>query len=130
MLVNEIIKKIEDNKLFTEYMFRAKNIEKLLDERDKNPFDCSWMEVSNYLKKQEIPEEIIDEIDELRELVFLTCVAFEDCGELAGYASDDIELICMADYCSFKSPWLEKMITLYMYDIFPTGDILKNYPNL
>ncbi len=130
MLANEIIKKIEDKKLFTEYMFKAKNIDKLLDERDKNPFDSSWVEVSTYLEKQEIPKEIMDEIKKLCKLAFLTCVKFEGCSELAGYASDDMELICMADYCGFKSPWLEKMITLYMSNIFPTGDILKNYPNL
>lgn len=131
-LKGELVMSIELNKhlyellkigLIKEELFRDKDIDELLNLRDEERFDKKWMEVYSYIEsfKSEIQNKKI--IDDIRKEAFIKANSLSKSSDLAGYVSDDFELISEALEIGYNNKWLNGLFSCYLSGIFPCGEI-------
>lgn len=77
--------------------FTAIDIDHLLDNRDRDPFDSEWMrvyrEIEAIKKEKSYTDEDKNHASNIREKVFMKIYNLSGHGELAEYVSDDFGLI-------------------------------------
>lgn len=100
----------------------------MLDNRDRKPFDPEWVRVDKAVKQLELDQQLSDEdktaIDELRETTFKRTYQVVVNGELAGYVSDDFDLIARALVVDYRDAWLDALWAKYQTGDFPHGGLL------
>lgn len=99
----------------------------MLDKRDQKPFDSDWVKTNKAVKQLEAKQQLSDEdkttIDELREATFKKTYQVTSNEELAGYVSDDFDLIARALVVDYYDEWLFALWTQYQNGDFPHGDL-------
>ncbi len=121
-----LLEKIKDNKIITNELFEDYDIDEVLDLRDDKNFDLEWCRVYNEIEDLDIKEEDLIVINDIRKNVYLkVCDITEEC-EIAGYISDDFELISKAYIRGINDSWLNMVISLYANDIIPFGKLEKS----
>jgi hypothetical protein len=108
-------------------MFRSKDLELFLDERDDSNFDDEWIRVFNKINELEmkntIKSDLKNSIDRIREVSFKKAYEFTNNADLAGYVSDDMELIAKGILLEYQDKWLAAVYNLYKQKVFPHGKI-------
>lgn len=95
-------------------------IESALDSRDGDPFDSDWVDADRELElhKASLSSEDRGEIEELanalRKRVFSTVLKATGSSDLAGYVSDDFELVCAGLASKFNSKFMYSIVRSYM----------------
>ena len=89
-------------------------LEEYLDKRDSEAFETQWMQAFEAIQRPE-EETTLDTatIDEIRKTVFLKAFDVTGSGELAGYISDDFELIAKGLHFEYSSDFLTSMYHRY-----------------
>ena len=85
-----------------------------LDERGSEAFETQWMQAFEAIQQLE-EETTLDTatIDEIRKAAFLKAFDVTGNGELAGYVSDDFELIAKGLHFEYSSEFLASMYHHY-----------------
>lgn len=100
----------------------------MLDIRDQKEFEVEWLRVNQAVKQREESQQLSAEdktaIDELREATFKKTYQVTSNGELAGYVSDDFDLIARALVVNYRDSWLDTLWMQYQVGDFPHGDLL------
>ncbi|HVF84767.1 MAG TPA: hypothetical protein VM821_02210 [Abditibacteriaceae bacterium] len=100
----------------------------MLDNRDRKPFDPEWVRVDQAVKQLETNQQLSNEdkaaINELRETTFKKTYRVVENGELAGYVSDDFDLIARALIVDYHDAWLDALWMQYQTGNFPHGELL------
>jgi len=122
-LLDRVISIIKDENVLGPNMLRGREIDDVLDERDAESFDAEWTrvfkEVESRLKGLEIDQKGFDAIDLIRELSYKKAYSATGESELAGYVSDDFELISKAILVGYDEPWLTRLVQCYVSGEFP-----------
>ena len=96
----------------------------MLDSRDAQPFDGEWVRVykavEQFAKNSEFDTRVVDEI---RELTFKKAHQNTGNGEIAGYVSDDFDLLSRAIVADYSDEWLDLLWAEYQTGRFPHGDL-------
>ena len=129
-MLKRLNEKILNNDFFDKKYLQAIDIDELLDLRDNKEFDDEWVRVFEKTKEQSIKSETVEQINEIRENVFKKIYDFTENSDLAGYISDDFDLMCMAYIVDLNDEWLAKVAHIYNEKRIPSGKILvvaENY---
>ena len=106
--------------------FPAMDIDSLLDNRGRDPFDSEWMRVYREIEaiKKEKPytDEEKNYVSSIREKVFMKIFDLSGHGELAEYVSDDFGLIADSRLLKYSDIWLDKLILSYKNANIPCGN--------
>ena len=96
----------------------------LLDSRDAQPFDDEWVRVHKAIEQEKRASSLNTAIeDEIRELAFKKAYQNTGNGEIAGYVSDDFDLLARAIAVGYFDPWLNLLWNEYQAGRFPHGDL-------
>lgn len=120
-MLKDIIKKIEKNGTLSRNSFHKRDINTLLDLREEAEFDTEWMRVYNMLKQKEVNDIYKDDINTICEKAYLAAYELSNSSDIAGYISDDFELISKAYIVGLNDEWLNALIRSYTEDEFPCG---------
>ncbi len=129
-MLKRLNEKILNNDFFDKKYLQAIDIDELLDLRDNKEFDDEWVRVFEKTKEYSIKSETVEQINEIRENVFKKIYDFTENSDLAGYISDDFDLMCMAYIVDLNDEWLAKVAHIYNEKRIPSGKILvvaENY---
>lgn len=114
-----LLKKLQESNLFNTKNFQQLEIDDALDMRDEPDFEDDWMRVSDALEEMECSAEDATMIKEICKQAFLAVYHVTESGELAGYVSDDFELIAKAALSGYEDAWLNALIFTYAEGRFP-----------
>lgn len=104
-------------------------IEAVLDSRDTDPFDADWVRTDNALEahKALIAPDLCAHIDahanDLRKQLFVAILRASGSSDLAGYVSDDFEMICGGLACGFVSEFLFSLAAAYVEGWIPDNSM-------
>ena len=129
-MLKRLNEKILNNDFLDKKYLQAIDIDELLDLRDNKEFDDEWVRVFEKTKEYSIKSETVEQINEIRENVFKKIYDFTENSDLAGYISDDFDLMCMAYIVDLNDEWLAKVAHIYNEKRIPSGKILvvaENY---
>nr|WP_317360112.1 hypothetical protein [uncultured Tyzzerella sp.] len=121
-----LLEKIKDNKIITNELFEDYDIDAVLDLRDEKIFDLEWCRVYDKIKNIDIKKEDLTIINDIRKNIYLKVYDITEECEIAGYISDDFELISKAYISGINDCWLNMVITLYANNIIPFGKLEKS----
>lgn len=94
-----------------------------LHERDADPFDTEWMRIHRELKEVAISAEHKELLAEIRKAAFLSTMEATKNSELAGYISDDFDLLGRGLIADAADPWLNGLWVTYCEEKFPCGEL-------
>lgn len=107
--------------------FSNMDIDNLLDNRDKDPFDSEWVrvykEIEAIKKEKSYTDEDKNYASNVREKVFMKICNLSGHGELAEYVSDDFGLIVDSRILKYSDIWLDKLISSYESANIPCGNL-------
>lgn len=107
--------------------FTAIDIDNLLDNRDRDPFDSEWMrvygEIEAIKKEKSYTDEDKSYASNIREKAFMKIYNLSGHGELAEYVSDDFGLIVDSRILKYSDVWLDKLISSYENANIPCGNL-------
>lgn len=107
--------------------FTAIDIDNLLDNRDRDPFDSEWMrvyrEIEAIKKEKTYTDEDKNYVSNVREKAFMKIYHLSGHGELAEYVSDDFGLIMDSRILKYSDVWLDKLISSYKNASIPCGNL-------
>ena len=134
-LLAQLATLIEQTPLFTHAPFaKEAELHNALDARDSDPFDATWMAHYTALQPLEVTHPLQPEeralISRIRERAFKAAFATSSSADLAGYISDDFDLLARALCLDYESPWLSALLHSYVQGTFPTGDLLSHQSSL
>ena len=98
-------------------LFYGLNIDEYLDKRDSPPFDKEWVDADNSMKAIKI--EALSSVERIRERVYNSVYKITNSDELAGYISDDFELILINELQEEKNSWIEEKLNVYGQGCLP-----------
>lgn len=107
--------------------FEGLNVDELLDNRDREPFDSEWTrvykEVGNLKKENGFTDAQKKYSIEISKKAFMTISNLSGYGELAEYVSDDFCLIADSKQIFYSDEWLNKLIEKYNNAVIPSGEL-------
>ena len=125
--VENLLTLIRKGKLLGPATFDGLNIDSCLDIRDQPPFDPQWMQVNEQIEAMAaadpIDEQTVAQISSVAEAAFKTTFKLSASSDLAGYISDDFELIAKALSLGFEHEWLNALLQSYCKGQFPKGEL-------
>ena len=121
--VNEYLYHMLKKELLRKELLREKDINELLDLRDEKKFDEKWMEVYSQIDYQKDKIKNKKLIDDIRKEAFLKAYSLFESSDLAGYISDDFELISKGLEIEYYDKWLNGLFSCYLSNVFPCGEI-------
>jgi hypothetical protein len=121
---------LKNKEILSKDTFDVDNFDLILEQRDMEDLDCQWMRVLNLLDNESISDEDMILIDSIREFVFKAVYDFTDSSELAGYISDDFEIISKALVTKFNDEWLNAMFNEYLKNKIPCNSLKMSSSNL
>lgn len=113
--------------VLTERLFSGVEVDELLDMRDAMPFDQQWVDARQELTKTRLMNSLSEQekgwIEQIRERAYFLTYEKSGDGELAGYVSDDFEMIAEAVCTKQKQPWIYALLDQYISGKIPHGDL-------
>jgi hypothetical protein len=94
-----------------------------LDKRDQDPFDTEWVRAHRNVKDTPVSAAQEELLLEIRKAAFLGTMEATDNSDLAGYISDDLDLLARGLLADAADPWLNRLWAHYCEDKFPTGEL-------
>lgn len=104
-------------------------IESSLDSRDTYPFDSNWVRTNKELEshKMLLAPELRTEIDafsnDLRERTFAAILRATGSSDLAGYVSDDFEMICSGIAAGYVNTFVFSLAASYVAGRIPDNSM-------
>ena len=99
------------------------DVDAILNMRDEKVFDAEWGRNYECVENENISMLTKRMIDSIRENVFMSIYDITQDGELAGYVSDDFDLMCKAYVLDVEDEWLAKLVNAYVKKRIPFGDL-------
>lgn len=118
----KLYKLVNEGKLLGHELFKGVDLEKVLDERDTDPFDTIWVRVSEEVQSLD-PSYSNKKSEGIRELAFKASYKNGGEGDIAAYISDDFGLIDDALRLGYNSPWLSGLFQCYVNNSVPCGTL-------
>jgi len=104
-------------------------LDRALDARDEAAFEKAWLETFATLETtvplSQLPVRDRAAVDHIRELAYKAAFRATGSSDLAGYVSDDFDLIARAALTAFESPWLASVLRAYKGGHFPGPSTLS-----
>jgi hypothetical protein len=104
-------------------VFKELDLDKALDGRDEVSFDQTWINAFKSLEKLQIKTADIQTIDSIREAAFKVTYNHCEDSDLAGYISDDFELIAKAFLFNLDNSFINAIWLCYKKHIIPGNKI-------
>lgn len=122
-MLEKLLSKIKQGNMFSDRELLDLDENYVLDLRDEPEFEAEWLRLVEEVETIELSE--IDEmlINKICKHSFLAVYNITGSGELAGYISDDFELISKAITIRLNDPWLNSFILSYANSKFPYGEL-------
>ena len=121
--IQELINKIQNEKLLSATIFLGCDLDEILDVRDSESFEKDWLQcfkkIKNKLEKSPLTKPQIDLIDKLREVSFMAVSNATKQHEIASYISDDFELISKAALLGGSFEYAENLLNVYLAGELP-----------
>jgi hypothetical protein len=122
--LQEFKKQVDELDLLSQVAQSEDEQNNLLNRRDAQPFDGEWVRVQKAVEQTgKNGEADITVVDEIRELTFKKAYQRTGNGEIAGYVSDDFELLSLAIEADYSDEWLDLLWREYQMGRFPHGDM-------
>ena len=122
-MLEKLLNKIIEGKMFLNNELLDIDEDYVLDLRDKPEFEKEWLRIFEKFKNIELTETEILLINKIREQSFLAVYNITGSDELAGYISDDFEIICKGIISKFNDSWLNSFMFSYANYKFPYGEL-------
>lgn len=122
-MLEKILSKIKQGNMFSDKELLDLDENYVLDLRDEPEFENEWLRLSEIAEAVELSETEKTLIDKICKHSFLAVYNITASGELAGYISDDFELISKAMTIRLDDPWLNSFILSYANFKFPYGEL-------
>jgi hypothetical protein len=105
---------------FFQFLQAIDDWDSLLDQRDEEGFDASWVAQNEHLAALSYGASADEsDITKLREYAFKTALRLTSNAEAAGYVSDDIGLLAEAFSKKIMTAWLGELLSSYISGSFP-----------
>ncbi|MBC3948827.1 hypothetical protein [Pseudomonas folii] len=105
---------------FFQFLQAIDDWDSLLDQRDEEGFDASWVAQNEHLAALSYSASADEaDITKLREYAFKTALRLTSNAEAAGYVSDDIGLLAEAFSKKIMTAWLGELLSSYISGSFP-----------
>jgi hypothetical protein len=118
-----VLARLERGSLLGDATFAEVELDAVLDRRDEGEFDSIWSRVAAQVfgRWQQLPTEqsLKAAIDKVREVAFKQVFRATHGHEVAGYVSDDFELICKAAVVGISDPFIEHLAGSYDRQTIP-----------
>ncbi len=132
-LVRAFAQSVQDRSAY----WSDEEIEEALDSRDENPFDHDWVQTDKALGSYranllgERQAEIEALADGVRKDVFSAILKKTQSVDLAGYVSDDFELIVLGLFSRFESDFMYSIMQSYIDGNIPCNKmkLIKRNPS-
>jgi hypothetical protein len=129
-MLNLLLERINEGKIISVEMFNKFDTDELLDLRDEPEFDSEWMRVFRQIEGLSYSEADSQTIYNIRKESYLKAYQASNSSEIAGYVSDDFELIAKAYASLIDDEWLNSVIWMYANNHFPCGEINRIKTNI
>jgi hypothetical protein len=97
-----------------------------LDGRETPEFDRTWIAAYDELKLSYLTESQSAHLDQIRKKAYLSCLEVTGSADMAGYVSDDFELIVRAIFNDSGNLWISALAGEYLAGGFPQGTIMPS----
>jgi hypothetical protein len=94
-----------------------------LDQRDADPFEKEWVRLHRELREIGITAAQKALLEEITKTAFLNTMQATANSELAGYISDDFDLLCRGLIADAANRWLNGLGLAYCENRFPFGEL-------
>jgi hypothetical protein len=98
-------------------------LNRALDARDEAAFERAWLEAFDTLEAtaplSQLPVRDRADVDRIRELAYKAAFRAIGSSDLAGYVSDDFDLLARAALTAYENPWLARVLRAYEGGHFP-----------
>jgi hypothetical protein len=121
MNIDTLLKAIERGSLLGSGAFRNADVSTVLDGRDQSPFENEWLQAFKALDTHKLSTEQSLDLERLRELAYKTTFGHTSSPDLAGYVSDDFELIGRAVIFGIDDPWINGLLQDYRDHRLPSA---------
>jgi hypothetical protein len=116
---------------FMDYqVFDDEDFDNLLDLREKPDFEAEWLRVYEEIEEQQKMREIASDvkvlIDTICEMAFKRAYSLTKNSEIAGYVSDDFELLAKAAVLNYQDSWLSALLLSYQNGQFPCSKLTQS----
>jgi len=108
-------------------------IEECLNSRDVDPFDSEWVKTDKEIQKLiSIEKNVANRISKLENSVFISIIKNTGSSDLAGYISEDFELIAQGLMSAYSSEFFFSIINTYIKGKIPDNsmEIIKLNPTM
>lgn len=125
--VRTLTERIESGVLLSPATFEDVDLDRVLDQRDDDPFDSEWVRCNEDV--QELSDGQAEDSDEIAVLAhrsFLATSEATDHHDVASYVSDDFRLIGEALLTGYDDPWLSGLLVQYTEGTIPAGEIERS----
>lgn len=118
-----IIDRIQSDQLLIASMFEI-DLDDALDQRDEPAFETPWMDAYKKLPDADIPTDLQQLHQQVRQAAFLKTMQLTESPEVAGYVSDDFGLIASSLALDVQDAWVNALWKEYNCGTFPTGELV------
>jgi hypothetical protein len=123
MNLKQLINSINNDDLLGDKVFKDLDLDEVLDARDEEHFDKSWIETFKLIDKLTLKRSDAQLIDNIREISFKKTYKYCEDSDLAACVSDDFELIAKALYFNLSDPFINSLWISYKNHNIPRGKV-------
>jgi Tfp pilus assembly protein PilV len=121
---DQVLQRLKSGSLLSSDYYSGQQTEALLDLRDADSeFDSTWANLSEQIEDlwqtRGFEDCTSSTLDEIRRTSFMLVSRATTQGEIAGYVSDDLELIVKAKLLAISHPFLDQLWHCYESGCFP-----------
>jgi hypothetical protein len=114
---NQILQRLNSDEFFRQLIDNEEFLNKLLDVRDQDEFDDAWVKAAeeiqalwdDFVQASDIQSQILA----IREQTFRKCFDACNSSDVAGYVSDDFEIIAKSQVLGLDGPLLQQLRVAY-----------------
>lgn len=118
----EIIQKcLETGVLLSAKTFEHLDLDALLSERDSQEFEQRWLALFKLTEKLSFGEQETSTINRIRELAYKAVFSATANPDLAGYVSDDFEIVSKGLAAKLRDVFLNGLVKSYAESKIPAG---------
>ncbi len=122
-MLKTVLIKIESASLLKQSTFDSTDLDDVLDNRDRLPFDSNWIkcynEINAELVTNPLSKEDMSTIEIIRENAFKAVSSVTNQHEIASYISDDFDLIAKSIALASQNAFAKSLYDSYLNGIIP-----------
>ena len=124
--IEGLLNLINIRKILNEECFFEKDLDGILDKRDKQPFDGEWVKAYKQVEAAWGKFNASKKMNSLKEKIrkesfLMTSIATEQ-HEIVSYVSDDFDLICKHLLLGSKNKFIDELLSIYLKNKLPKSE--------